>query len=327
MPKKHHSLFPIPSRQSSKADKQATAERAEEVVDETSSRRGSKTGILKGRRERSRASSRRSRRAQDVANMDKPQEMTDSSTPEMHGPPKAQQKKSSKLFCFLGCCGSSELDNEDVQPAKRTTMRPPASNRLPTPDKAEAHAGESCTAESRDPAFFNEEKGHLTARTGQPFRVEEEYNQAAAGAQREDLPPPAGPKDHEGAVGAANGLIVVSQMDGVHEVEEKPAVKEKLTGIDSTPENPMGSERETRVREGVVAQTTTVLPPPPSPPPLPATPAAPEVSSEPEVEAEEQTKSLLPPALPHLQNRKCLVLDLDETLVHSSFKVSQNQTR
>lgn len=30
---------------------------------------------------------------------------------------------------------------------------------------------------------------------------------------------------------------------------------------------------------------------------------------------------LLPPASPEDYNRKCLVLDLDETLLHSSFKV------
>ena len=37
-------------------------------------------------------------------------------------------------------------------------------------------------------------------------------------------------------------------------------------------------------------------------------------------EAVEQ-KSLLPPIEQRLKGRKCLVLDLDETLVHSSFKV------
>lgn len=35
----------------------------------------------------------------------------------------------------------------------------------------------------------------------------------------------------------------------------------------------------------------------------------------------EKTSWLLPPVQPHLQGRKCLVLDLDETLVHSSFKI------
>ena len=36
---------------------------------------------------------------------------------------------------------------------------------------------------------------------------------------------------------------------------------------------------------------------------------------------DDQPQYLLPPVAPHLRNRKCLILDLDETLVHSSFKV------
>ena len=35
----------------------------------------------------------------------------------------------------------------------------------------------------------------------------------------------------------------------------------------------------------------------------------------------ETTKWLLPPIRPEFRGKKCLVLDLDETLVHSSFKV------
>ncbi len=34
-------------------------------------------------------------------------------------------------------------------------------------------------------------------------------------------------------------------------------------------------------------------------------------------------ESLLPPLQARLKGRKCLVLDLDETLIHSSFKVGQ----
>lgn len=264
--------------------------------------------------------------------MDKSQEMTDSSTPEMHAPPKTQQKKGSKLFSFLGCCGSSEVDNEDVQPAKRTTMRPPATHRLAPPDKGDTHTGDSYPTESRDLAFFHEEKAPLAARTEQPLPSEEEYNQGAADAQRADTSaagatqtaPPVGLKDHEGDVGMANGLVVVSQTDGVNEIEEKAAVKEEPTKIEPTAESPVGSENASSVPEGIVTQTKTILPPPPSPPPLPATPAAPLVTSQTE---EEEVQPLLPPPLPHLENRKCLVLDLDETLVHSSFKVGQNENR
>jgi len=60
-----------------------------------------------------------------------------------------------------------------------------------------------------------------------------------------------------------------------------------------------------------VTQQPISLPPPP-PPPLPPL-------SAPGRQGGQQW--LLPPPQPHLHNRKCLVLDLDETLVHSSFKV------
>jgi RNA polymerase II subunit A small phosphatase-like protein len=37
-------------------------------------------------------------------------------------------------------------------------------------------------------------------------------------------------------------------------------------------------------------------------------------------------QSLLPPIKPEFKGKKCLVLDLDETLVHSSFKVRRRAT-
>lgn len=63
------------------------------------------------------------------------------------------------------------------------------------------------------------------------------------------------------------------------------------------------------------------LPPPPAP--LPAVPTPPQdeglLVSAPDQPLQE---ALLPQIEPHLKGRKCLVLDLDETLVHSSFKVA-----
>jgi TFIIF-interacting CTD phosphatase-like protein len=38
-------------------------------------------------------------------------------------------------------------------------------------------------------------------------------------------------------------------------------------------------------------------------------------------------KWLLPPIRQELRGRKCLVLDLDETLVHSSFKVQWSRSK
>jgi RNA polymerase II subunit A small phosphatase-like protein len=56
-------------------------------------------------------------------------------------------------------------------------------------------------------------------------------------------------------------------------------------------------------------------PPPPVPQPVPSEQVA---APEP---AEQKQQWLLPPITPRFQGKKCLVLDLDETLVHSSFKV------
>lgn len=66
-----------------------------------------------------------------------------------------------------------------------------------------------------------------------------------------------------------------------------------------------------------LAQAQTALPPPPPRNGLDRTTA----SSSNAVIPNQQQKWLLPPLQPRFQGRKCLVLDLDETLVHSSFKV------
>ena len=66
-------------------------------------------------------------------------------------------------------------------------------------------------------------------------------------------------------------------------------------------------------------QQKTVPPPPPGPGPAVVTPLPLTEAASP---APEPQKWLLPPIAPEHKGRKCLVLDLDETLVHSSFKVS-----
>lgn len=72
-------------------------------------------------------------------------------------------------------------------------------------------------------------------------------------------------------------------------------------------------------------QPAELLPQVPLPPPPPLAKRQEQVGTKeippvPEV-SPEKTSWLLPPVQPHLSGRKCLVLDLDETLVHSSFKI------
>ena len=323
-PRKNHLLIPIPSRRSSKTDKQSTAEKTEESAQEAPARRGSRVSILKAHRDRSRASSRRSR--QDVANVEKSQGSATPTTPEMNGPPPSQKK--SKFLSFLSCCSSSGADGDDdaVLPAKKSTQQQPASNRLPTPDKAEAQTGDSSTAESRDPAYFDNEKANLTS--GDQRKTEEvassqteirgEESSLAAG-QSESLEVSTTDKDHQtssiNTSTMANGTIPESKAEEASSNgEEPPQSTDEPAPIDPISKQPAGDSEE-HTHEEVVQQSpqaTVVLPPPPPPPIAPEVPSAPENHDQ---------QWLLPPAVAPLKGRKCLVLDLDETLVHSSFKV------
>ncbi|KAJ5934213.1 Dullard phosphatase domain eukaryotic [Penicillium verhagenii] len=317
-PKKRSLLIPIPSRRSSKADKQST-EKAEETAQETSTRRSSKVSILnKVHRDRSRASSRRSRRAtQEAANVEKSTDSATPTTPEMNGPPRSQKK--SKFLAFLSCCSSPGVDGDDeAVPAKKSTKQAPAPNRLPTPDKAEARTGDSSAAESRDPAYFDNEKSDLTV-SDQPKQEEGSTAQ----------PPPDAPGEGTSALAnqpevtetgkeaekhtstkpiMANGIAPELKPDAPPSEEVKTPEEEEPPVLDTISKQPVNGEIDGDHEEDVTAEDTSntsgtlvFAPPPPAPP------------------AGQQW--LLPSIPQHLQGRKCLVLDLDETLVHSSFKV------
>jgi len=70
----------------------------------------------------------------------------------------------------------------------------------------------------------------------------------------------------------------------------------------------------------------SALPPPPPPPIAESGKSEPNPPYDPIVgdDVEPKQQWLLPPIQPRFQGKKCLVLDLDETLVHSSFKVSRS---
>lgn len=84
--------------------------------------------------------------------------------------------------------------------------------------------------------------------------------------------------------------------------------------VDAPPLATAQDEPSSTTREATQPQVN--LPPPP---PRNAQDTTPSVSSV--ITPSDKQRWLLPPLQPHFKGRKCLVLDLDETLVHSSFKV------
>ncbi|KAJ6144250.1 hypothetical protein N7470_008145 [Penicillium chermesinum] len=278
-PKKNHLLIPIPSRRSSKAsktDKQPVSEKTEDPGQAEPARRGSKVSILKVRRDRSRASSRRSRRGSpDAPKVEKPRESTADAatptTPDMNGHPPPAKKRG--LFGFLSCC-SSGVDGDDEPPT-------------------EVNAGDSSTAESKEPAYYDEKSNAISNEDSSHAQKAPSIADVQSEGQSAGTQPDSSAKKKR----IKSRVLALRNLSCRSDFEETGRFGR---GCPSHEENE-------------VIHSAPVLPPPP-PPPLP-------VPNPPSVSDRDDGQWLLPPAVPALQGRKCLVLDLDETLVHSSFKV------
>ncbi|KAL2813788.1 hypothetical protein BDW59DRAFT_176634 [Aspergillus cavernicola] len=335
VPKKHR-LLPLPSRTSLKADRPSTSDRTQDVPHDGSENtlRGSRRSLLRGRRDRSRGSSMRSREQ----NPDEPSlEANKSASPDVRDSTRLEKpvKAPRKLFAFLSCCSSSNVDPEDGSiPPKKTSRRLSAPQTQPTPEKTDVTAADSSTAESKAPSFFRDEKPNLTVTSDQPTTQSEEERVVGAAEQGsqldgtqtttvipesvEDASPSrtytetlrldAEPSTQPGTV--ATETTVSEKPDSDTKAEEHAL---EIPKVEDPAISAQPTTTEDEIKQSSRDEETTRLPPPP---PLVTAGKQPETSVQ-----ERSQQWLLPPALPHLRDRKCLVLDLDETLVHSSFKV------
>lgn len=226
--------------------------------------------------------------------------------------PAQKKKKSGGLLAFLGCCVApnsaspveADNENENVHKLDKLPPRP-------------------VTAKSR-----------TTTPQEQPKPTDEKEPQ-----QSPVTIPESKDKDKRIDSGSASDEIIAAERENR---ESKQSVPPAVT---VEPPQPQSSDEEPRelpkvidagdvdmqdvpteeAEEVLVAPTTeethmnTIPPPPPPPGPGPS-PIASDIieagSSQPEPQ-----KWLLPPITAEHKGKKCLVLDLDETLVHSSFKV------
>ncbi|GKZ36383.1 CTD (Carboxy-terminal domain, RNA polymerase II, polypeptide A) small [Aspergillus brasiliensis] len=353
-PKKHHLLLPIPSRASLKADRQSTLDKSQDTAhdDSENTLRGSKRSIFKGRRDRSRGSSMRSRRQnQEGASMEEDK----SASPDLRDPakPERRNKVSYRLFAFLSCCSSPSDDSEDPAiPAKRTSRQPSVPHTQATPEKADTNAGDSSTAESKDPSYYRDEKPNMTVTSNQSMsQVDEERTVTTPeqGAQLDGATVPSGPADTE-KVPALPQDSAESQGLGVGQSTQFSTTTAEANAVASETEEPAQATEEQAISTTEKAQDAPIVPVELDELPKPATsensyddekytshdeeavlpvelppPTGPSGLQADTMLEETQQQFLLPPPLPHLRDRKCLVLDLDETLVHSSFKVRHPQ--
>jgi carboxy-terminal domain RNA polymerase II polypeptide A small phosphatase len=272
----------------------------------TAARRGSKRSILTRSRNNSRSSRRSARAARQT-------ESKDPVPPLPSNDGARSEKKKSGFLSFLNCCSpSSTLDDikhDDAPVPAKTAKVPAAQNKIARPaETTEPVATEKTTEVPElnekgvtEPADEGKSAVPVAGNTTRDSNNEEMNEKITPVPLPVPVAVPAPEEESKSATWEGSQVPPLTQASG-----SEDDVHGKVVDIDV----------DEPVQPADVQPQTTLPPPPPlsqRQEQVGTVPAVPEVG-------EKQTW-LLPPAQPPLKGRKCLILDLDETLVHSSFKI------
>ncbi|KAL1843726.1 hypothetical protein VTJ49DRAFT_107 [Mycothermus thermophilus] len=301
--KKGRGLLPVPSRSSSQRQASPTVSGLSGVTS------GNPRDSVDGRSKESRA---------------RPTATPGNSEPNTPVVPPPRKKKGG-LFALFGCCGvpdnANGLDAEPPVPNHKLEKIPerPATASRPTPTPS-VHASGSKTQLSEKDSSQQTSLLQGPPKNGKRVSATSTQDQSTVGGERDN------DSKQTTLVGSSNPVISVDPPKLTKTTaEEDEAVSEK----DAEGDTPM-PDIDTRQTEntGTINAPNQTLPhvPPPPPVPVPATQngqnnALVESGSSAFPPDQPQQRFLLPPQAPEHKGRKCLVLDLDETLVHSSFKI------
>ena len=271
---------------------------------------------------------------------------------------KKQKGGKSGFLSFLNCCGGSrdgdDIDLEEHAIPTQGQNRIPASQSVPVKAQ-DVSAPESSTAESKD--LSGEKIGGPPysdlKSAGEPKTQEQTAGTSGSPSYRPSHPSKPGEGREADGTKLGESVVAIQPATGDAHPDSRPS---PATGGDASASVPVEGESVINDRTPQQARVDTDIemtdaPPveplaveesrsaqeaesdrtPPLPPPPPITPQRQDTSPrQPETSASgrglassEQQKWLLPPVKPEHRGRKCLILDLDETLVHSSFKVRQ----
>ncbi|KAI8683658.1 FCP1-like proteiny domain-containing protein [Fusarium keratoplasticum] len=306
--KKGRGLLQVPSRSSSQRNQSSPTSTGLSGATVSDSRNsiGSRSkdskGSLRGRRRNGSTSSNRTGGETEPTNTPV---NTQPSSPV--APP--QKKKRGGLLSFLGCCvtpegpNGGEENNENVHKLDKLPQRPTsARSRTNTPQEQPKPAPEK---EAQPAAPTQEPKDEPTSSgsTNDEITVAERENRES----KQSIPP-----------------AVTVEPPKPSPADEEPKEQDNKTadtGDVDMRDAPVDEAEEVQVAPAAEGPPQSTIPPPPPPPGPGPSAVAPAPFPEAGPSAPEPQKWLLPPIAPEHKGRKCLVLDLDETLVHSSFKI------
>ncbi|KAF2001510.1 NIF-domain-containing protein [Amniculicola lignicola CBS 123094] len=350
-PKKKRSFLNIPRSSSQSNDEQTptgTGLSGATVADSAESiGRGSKRSFITKRRAGSTASSKRSQQRPATTEKTEPVPPIPAQASHAADPSKQKVKKSGGLFACLPCFGapkdSHTLDDEAPENAKQTNnVRPVRTSQPAPPKKPSAEAAESSTADSKEP--FDEKAGESYAdrrESEKPLHGDATMDRPSpetppkivtrsSSKKQQALDQPLPPLPQANRLDTNPQIAVQGPTPGTTPVQPNVTEDEEQIIHDRTPEQEQ-LDTDIEMKDQIPLSTNDVhnegeseaeaqdhiqkvdLPPPP---PLEQRQLATQ-----EQHVETPQKYLLGPLRPEFKGKKCLVLDLDETLVHSSFKI------
>ncbi|KAF1830139.1 phospho protein phosphatase-like protein [Decorospora gaudefroyi] len=311
----------------------------------------SKRSFMGKRRAASTASSKRSQQRGAAAPTEKAEQPP--SVPATANRPASSRSKKPKAAGFLAClpcfAPKDPKDAGDATPPEniKTAQKVPTgrtSQSTPV-KKQEPTVAESSNTDSRDPLDektgtetlgprLTEKPSHGDGTTERPSAEDRPQVVTRSPSQRQQVQPILPPQPGTLQTGQPQ-ISVTNPTPTATPVLPRPSVEQQRIIEDQTEEqkqidndiemkdvplssNDVPHEAEEPSVEAEAEHAKIDLPPPP---PLAERQVAIQHQTADVSEASEPQKFLLGPIAPRFQGKKCLVLDLDETLVHSSFKI------